>query len=489
MKNIALLAAVAALGILAPGSANAAGWFQGFETDTAGWVGAARVASGTDGIPSAHGSFHGKASVFTYNFWGGAINASTIAPNGYRTSVAVYLDVNGGFANDTRWEWTSAVFKPDGNHRRDFIFNGGFYNDTDASPGSGTNRFIFSASNNCGRSGAFPKNPGRSPIAIATTGWYTFEHHFYDNGGGILAVDLRILNSTGAIIQTWTLSDASDVVGVTAEGNGYGWFCNNEFSFLAIDDATRKDFLPCAFLTAGATMTLLGNCVTDETISVPDGFTLDGDGYSITAVDPPSPGHFVGAVVRNAGDVAHVTNLTVTASGLANVCDDGADRLRGIMFEGASGSITNNIVADVNQGPSGCQEGNAIDARNEPFDNTGTADKLVLISGNTVSGYIKNGITANGSVAATITNNTVVGAGPVGVPLAAQNGIQIGFGGTATIEGNTVTGNNYTPKSFVSCGILYVEADGVRASRNFVNDNERNFCNFGKGGGQFNPVP
>ena len=61
------------------------------------------------------------------------------------------------------------------------------------------------------------------------------------------------------------------------------------------------------------------------------------------------------------------------------------------------------------------------------------------------SGYIKNGITANGSVAAIITNNVVTGSGPVGVPLAAQNGIQVAFGATAVVRGNTVSGNDYTP--------------------------------------------
>jgi hypothetical protein len=74
-------------------------------------------------------------------------------------------------------------------HRRDFIFNGGFYNSADLdSPGAGTNRFIISASNNSQPSNAYAKNPARDPIAIDDTGWYTFEHHFY-NDGGVLGCD------------------------------------------------------------------------------------------------------------------------------------------------------------------------------------------------------------------------------------------------------------------------------------------------------------
>ncbi len=96
---------------------------------------------------------------------------------------------------------------------------------------------MFSASNNTGRANSFPKNPGRDPIAISAAGWYTFQHHFYNNGSGVLAVDLSILDAGGAVLKTWTLSDSSDVIGVTVGGNRYGWFATNEFSFLAIDNS------------------------------------------------------------------------------------------------------------------------------------------------------------------------------------------------------------------------------------------------------------
>lgn len=232
-----------------------------------------------------------------------------------------------------------------------------------------------------------------------------------------------------------------------------------------------------------ATYRLITDCVTDHTVSIPDGWTLDGNGHSITAVDPTAD-HFRGAVVRNAGSMAHVVNLTVTASGLDDVCDGGNDRLRGILFDGAGGSIVDSTVSGVRQGLSGCQEGNAIEVRNEPFTTAGP-DVSVLIDGNTVSDFQKNGITANGSVAATITGNTVVGDGPIGY--IAQNGIQVAFGATATVRGNSISGNYYPAKSWVACGLLIYQADGVRASSNAYSGNEKDVCNFGKGGGQFNP--
>lgn len=240
----------------------------------------------------------------------------------------------------------------------------------------------------------------------------------------------------------------------------------------------------CTFTASGTTSLLVADCSTSTSIIIPNGETLDGQGHTITAVDPTG-GHFLGPVVTNGGAVANVTNVTIAASGLADICDGGNDRLRGILLDGASGSITNNTVTGLRQGPSGCQEGNSIEVRNAPFDASGTADLLVTISGNDVTDYQKTGILANGSVAATITGNTVTGAGPVGY--IAQNGIQVGFGATAVVKDNTVSGNSYTGPD-VACGLLLFQGDGVKASSNNLFDNERNLCNFGKGGGKFNPT-
>lgn len=241
----------------------------------------------------------------------------------------------------------------------------------------------------------------------------------------------------------------------------------------------------CAFTTVGSTMTLDADCTTDATILVPNGFTLDGAGNTITAGDPPSL-HFLGAVVKNGGPFAAVKNLTIDTNSLADVCDGGNNRLRGILFDGASGIIKDNTVLNINQGASGCQEGNGIEVRNAPFD-AGGSDVLVWISGNTVTNYQKTGIVTNGSVAATIVGNVITGVGPV--DYIAQNGIQIGYGGTAIVQENQVSGNDYTPKSWLSCGLLMFDADGVRASQNHYANNERNVCVFGRGGGEFNPEP
>jgi hypothetical protein len=238
----------------------------------------------------------------------------------------------------------------------------------------------------------------------------------------------------------------------------------------------------CAFEDDGTTRTLLGDCSTDETVLVPDGWTLDGDGHTISAFDRAgSP--FLGAVVANEGDVAHVVDMGVTAHRWADVCHAGDDRLRGILLDGAAGSVLGSTVTGVNQGTSGCQEGNGIEVRNEPFDTSGP-DVSVTIQGNEVTDYQKTGIAMNGSVVVSAVDNVVTGWGPTDV--IAQNGIQIGFGAAGLVRGNTVSGNAYTGPD-LACGLLFIDADGVKQQDNTFFRNERDLCNFGRGGGAARP--
>ena len=215
--------------------AQTSNFFYGFENPPAAndWSPDIRVASGTNGITAASGAWYGSAPSSSFTRFGGY---NSVFPQcGYKTSLDIYLDVNGGWANDTRVDYSSAINNTAGTHRRDFAFNIGFYNDA-LPPGTG-NRFVISASNNTGRPNSFPKNPGRLPQVIATSGWYTFEHSFRSIAG-VLAVDLTIYDAGQTPVATWTLTDPSDIIGTTVGGNRYGWVLNNEFSPLGVDNAT-----------------------------------------------------------------------------------------------------------------------------------------------------------------------------------------------------------------------------------------------------------
>lgn len=252
----------AALMILAVTGFTFAAYFQSFETDTFDWVGATRVSTLTHGVPSKTGTWHAEDQNFsgnTFTRWSGY--SKTFPPGGYTTTIDIYLDISppymntGGYSNDTRFDWSSAINAPDCAHRRDFVFNAGFYTDMDTT-GMGP-RFVISASNNAGRGSSFPKNSGRMPITIYDEGWFTFEHRFRDQAG-VLAVDLTIRDSLGMVRGTWTLSDPSDIINVTVGGNRYGWFVTNEFPFLSFDNSILvgfQDYCEVPPSTAGAKVT------------------------------------------------------------------------------------------------------------------------------------------------------------------------------------------------------------------------------------------
>lgn len=245
MKKLLRLAVVT-IGMLIAGSTYAAPvYFNGFESDIAGWdafggsFNATRVPSGTNGISSATGAFHAQSSGGTrgaagsatnfggYNFGAGPVPT---AFQEYTTTLDIYLNVAGGWANDTRFDYSSAINNSAGGFLRDFVFNAGFYNDA-TGPGANTNRFVISAGNNAGRSNSFPKNT--NAISISDTGWYTFTHRFYENAG-VLNVDLSIFTANDLLVTQWTLG-TDPIAGVG--GNRYGWIVANEFNVLAIDNS------------------------------------------------------------------------------------------------------------------------------------------------------------------------------------------------------------------------------------------------------------
>lgn len=226
---------------------------------------------------------------------------------------------------------------------------------------------------------------------------------------------------------------------------------------------------PCTWVqTDGSPVveTLQGDCQTDETLYFGNNTLVNGNGHTITAVDPEG-GHFVGAVLANAPytNGFHVTNVTITASGLSNVCDDGAERLRGVMLEGSSGSVTYSTIRDLNQVGSGCQEGNSIEVRNFGMSSSTIS---VEIANNTISDFMKTGIVVNGDVNGNVHNNSV-GASANQAYLAA-NSIQFGFGASGVIKANRIDGNQWCGAD-VGTGLLLYLANGVNVTQNIFGGN------------------
>jgi parallel beta-helix repeat protein len=144
-------------------------------------------------------------------------------------------------------------------------------------------------------------------------------------------------------------------------------------------------------------------------------------------------------------DNTHTGNVTSATISGANYF--------GVLVNGDVGTVkvnvTNSAIHDIGESPlDGTQHGSAIYYR--AFGGTASG----IVSGNTLTNYQKGGITVNGSVTATISNNTVTGQGPV--DYIAQNGIQLGYGAKGTVTGNRVTGNAYTGANLASSGGILV---------------------------------
>lgn len=164
----------------------------------------------------------------------------------------------------------------------------------------------------------------------------------------------------------------------------------------------------------------------------------------------------------------------------------------GIDFQNASGSITSDAVIGVALPPPqfGCQDGLAVYVYNGHYYSGLSPTTTVAISGTKVVGYDKNGITCDDpGVACMLSGNTVTGAGPV--TNNAQNGIQIGFGASAKVTANHVSGNGYTgttatndwyANGYSAAGILlYDSANGTSVTGNTVVLNQLGIAYFDDG--------
>lgn len=229
---------------------------QGFEADTAGWnanngATVTRVLSGSTGTAYAPGISASEGTAFARLSLGAASTCASgggpqnvqagpftqwgcygceFPTGGYDTTIAIYLDVAYAIANpDTRFDWSSAINGVAGtggtcSHRRDFTFNAG----------SNATGFVISASTNATRCGANPADPGRTPVQITQSGWYTFRTSFDLVAGQLVVTSTITRQADNVVAGTWVVSEPTDVAALIG-GNRYGWFVSNEFPDLAID--------------------------------------------------------------------------------------------------------------------------------------------------------------------------------------------------------------------------------------------------------------
>ena len=115
--------------------------------------------------------------------------------------------------------------------------------------------------------------------------------------------------------------------------------------------ANAAPITDCTGTTAGTTFTLTADCETTEPLTIPDGFTLDGAGHTISATDEAGP-QWNGGIVTNAGPggTMNIENVTITGpvDGF-RLCTESGNVLYGIFFNDAGGSVDNVVVDHIYQ--------------------------------------------------------------------------------------------------------------------------------------------
>jgi len=182
-----------------------------------------------------------------------------------------------------------------------------------------------------------------------------------------------------------------------------------------------------------------------------------------------------------------IEELTVDGSVAApNAC---APTYVGIFYRAGSGAISDTHVTNIfNPAVAGCQGFLGIFVQS---DKGGPGRKAsVVIDGNIVDNYGKNGITASEpGTFVTVSNNTVTGRGQLALGDAAQNGVQLSFGAHGKVTNNNISNHFYTPPDYVACGILLYSAGGSvgQTKTNTFFNNEQNVCTAGSGPSAHSP--
>ena len=272
------------------------------------------------------------------------------------------------------------------------------------------------------------------------------------------------------------IGNAGYVVNDDTAGPGPGGADCEHPDFETIQEAV--DAVP-----AKATILICAGDYTEQ-VDIPKSLTLRGAGEGLTTISSPpiasmanNFGGLLGggkdrrAVVLAHGASVNIRDLTVDGHGaLGGACSPG---FYGLVYYDAGGTASTIEVKDVRGEPlNGCQTGLGIYNLNGDH-----VSRTWTVTGSSVTGFQKNGITGNeAGLDATISNNVVQGAGPAPI---AQNLVQIGFGAEGTVRGNTLDGAECDVAAPV-CGpdpvaneqaagvLLYEAADGTEVLGNEI---------------------
>jgi hypothetical protein len=235
-------------------------------------------------------------------------------------------------------------------------------------------------------------------------------------------------------IGSWTQYSTSG--GMTFQSNGWGGPVMDLATFIATHGTQKIEMISV------------------QTDSGWNGFDGYIDGLEVRLVNGKvGRVNFGASTAGPTAETVNVSGFTLDGNLDAKTSGPGTFRSQQLTFFNMNGTISDNSIEDW-QNPS------AFGVQGVASVVVGSATAVdVEVSGNGVTGYQKGGIVAygTGAVNADIADNVVAGAGPI--TSTAQNGVQISNGAGGTIQGNDVSGNNYTPATFCATGVLVLSDD------------------------------
>jgi hypothetical protein len=156
----------------------------------------------------------------------------------------------------------------------------------------------------------------------------------------------------------------------------------------------------CKFSTSGTTTTLQNDCSTSTSISVPNGFTLNGNHHLITVVDPGNGQFFSGPVITNVGGVGSVKNLTIDTPQLGS-----CSAVEGISFNSTTGSITGNTILHMGRTAQSCATGSTGVELINPVNVVVSVNRVLFGNGPALSVTCPEWPNCSGGGTVTVTNN------------------------------------------------------------------------------------
>ncbi len=345
----------------------------------------------------------------------------------------------------------------------------GIWNFADADAGISVDQAQF-ASTGKTRGGLYLYNvKGTTPLSVSNA---TFNGNYrYVNGAVNQADDIVLYMNNANVTATNNVTFTGAANGFDIEDRVYhamDWATLPGYQGKVVFDAGDVYVTPLTrgvqrgvdVADAGDTVHVATGTYTEQ-VNIGKNLTVIGSGDSTIIKSPASLAMLNGyqPIVQVQGATATLKNFKIDGGGLGNANTS----IAGLLYFNAGGLVDNLTITAVRDNPySGAQHGNAFVASNQD-----AAPRSLTVSNNIINDYQKNGITAKGAgLTATVTGNTVTGQGDT--PRIGQNGIQLSSGATGTISNNIVSGHEYSGTNPGNVGgpdwLTQIQSTGIMVS-------------------------